>query len=171
MKLPLWRLIAAILVGGFNGLGIHSLLSIQALFPHHYENYLFLSVGVIDSAKFKGESEIEALKASTEESLHQYVTFARKLVANLGRVPPEDIAEAKAASLDEGEIVEIIAIVAVNLFTNYLNLANAYTNLNRLDEAEAVYKQAEERKLESEFLLSYRYQLAFLKGDRLQLAQ
>jgi len=58
-----------------------------------------------------------------------------------------------------------------NDVTNYLNLANAYTNLNRLDEAEAVYKQAEERKLESEFLLSYRYQLAFLKGDRLQLAQ
>jgi hypothetical protein len=70
---------AAILVGGFNGLGIHSLLSIQSLFPHHYENYLFLSVGVIDSAKFKGESEIAALETSTKESLEQYVAFARKL--------------------------------------------------------------------------------------------
>ena len=70
---------AAILVGGFNGLGIHSFLSIQQLFPHYYENYLFLSVGVIDSAKFKGESEIEALRASTEASLQQYVAFARKL--------------------------------------------------------------------------------------------
>ena len=70
---------AAILVGGFNGLGIHSLLSIQSLFPHHYANYLFLSVGVIDSAKFKGESEIEALRESTETSLRQYVDFARKL--------------------------------------------------------------------------------------------
>jgi amino acid transporter len=70
---------AAILVGGFNGLGIHSFLSIQQLFPHYYENYLFLSVGVIDSAKFKGESEIEALRASTEDSLRQYVAFARKL--------------------------------------------------------------------------------------------
>ncbi|HET9793963.1 MAG TPA: APC family permease [Thermoanaerobaculia bacterium] len=70
---------AAILVGGFNGIGIHSLLSIQTLFPHHYENYLFVSIGVIDSAKFKGESEIEALRESTEESLRQYVAFARKL--------------------------------------------------------------------------------------------
>ena len=34
---------------------------------------------------------------------------------------------------------------------NYLNLGIAYTALNRLDEAEAVYKQAEERKLENEF--------------------
>jgi hypothetical protein len=70
---------AAILVGGFNGIGIHSLLSIQTLFPHHYENYLFVSIGVIDSAKFKGESEIEALRESTEDSLREYVAFARKL--------------------------------------------------------------------------------------------
>src|ERR1019366_4173216 len=33
--------------------------------------------------------------------------------------------------------------------------------LNRFDEAAAVYKQAEERKLEGEFLLTNRYQLAF----------
>jgi eukaryotic-like serine/threonine-protein kinase len=55
--------------------------------------------------------------------------------------------------------------------TNYGNLGNAYANLNRLDEAEAVYKQAEERKLEGESLLQYRYQLAFLKGDAAQMSQ
>jgi serine/threonine protein kinase/tetratricopeptide (TPR) repeat protein len=54
---------------------------------------------------------------------------------------------------------------------NYLNLGNDYANLNRLDEAETVYKQAEERKLEGEFLLTNRYQLAFLKGDAAQTAQ
>lgn len=37
--------------------------------------------------------------------------------------------------------------------------------LNRLDEAEAAFKQAEERHLESEGLLTERYSLAFLKGD------
>ena len=52
-----------------------------------------------------------------------------------------------------------------------VNLGNAYMSLNRLDEAEAVYKQAEERKLESEILLQSRYQLAFLKGDTAQMAQ
>jgi serine/threonine protein kinase/tetratricopeptide (TPR) repeat protein len=55
--------------------------------------------------------------------------------------------------------------------TSYLNVGNPYANLNRLDEAEAVYKQAEERKLESESLLAYRYQLAFLKGDAGKMAQ
>jgi len=54
---------------------------------------------------------------------------------------------------------------------NYLCLGLAYTSLNRLDEAEAVYKQAEERKLESEVLLQNRYQLAFLKGNAAQMAQ
>ena len=54
---------------------------------------------------------------------------------------------------------------------NYVNLGFAYTALNRLDEAEAVYKQAEERKLEDEFLLQSRYWLAFLKGDAAQMAQ
>jgi tetratricopeptide (TPR) repeat protein len=54
---------------------------------------------------------------------------------------------------------------------NYLNLGVAYTALNRLDEAEAVYKQAEQRKVESELLLQSRYWLAFLKGDTAQMAQ
>jgi serine/threonine protein kinase/Tfp pilus assembly protein PilF len=58
-----------------------------------------------------------------------------------------------------------------NNATNYLNLGNAYTSLNRLEEAEAVYKQAEERKLEAETLLANRYQMAFVKGDTIGMAQ
>ena len=54
---------------------------------------------------------------------------------------------------------------------NYALIGLAYTAVNRLDEAEAVFKQAEERKLESEFLLQYRYWLAFVKGDAAQMAQ
>jgi len=53
----------------------------------------------------------------------------------------------------------------------YVTVAFAYTALNRLDEAEAVYKQAEERKLEDEVLLECRYWLAFVKGDAAQMAQ
>jgi hypothetical protein len=44
-------------------------------------------------------------------------------------------------------------------------------NLNQLNEAEAVYRQAEERKLEGEGLLANHYVLAFLKGDTEQMAQ
>jgi tetratricopeptide (TPR) repeat protein len=58
-----------------------------------------------------------------------------------------------------------------NLAESYLSLGFACASLNRLDEAEAMYKQAEERKLESENLLQDRYLLAFLKGDTAQMAQ
>jgi eukaryotic-like serine/threonine-protein kinase len=58
-----------------------------------------------------------------------------------------------------------------NIVDNYVDLGITYTALNRLDEAEAIYKQAEERKLESEILLQSCYWLAFLRGDEAQMAQ
>ncbi len=58
-----------------------------------------------------------------------------------------------------------------NSADNYGGLALAYILLNRLDEAEIVLHQAEERKLESEFLLELRYKLAFLKRDTARMAQ
>jgi DNA-binding winged helix-turn-helix (wHTH) protein/tetratricopeptide (TPR) repeat protein len=48
---------------------------------------------------------------------------------------------------------------------NYVTLANSYLCLNLLNEAEAVLKQAEEHKLESEGLAVQRYLVAFLKGN------
>jgi tetratricopeptide (TPR) repeat protein len=53
----------------------------------------------------------------------------------------------------------------------YYLLSLAYMSRNRLDEAEAVFKQAEERNLDNEQLLQSRYWLAFLKGDTAQMAQ
>ncbi len=46
-----------------------------------------------------------------------------------------------------------------------------FLHLDRLNEAEGVFKQAEERKLEGEYLLGCHYQLAFLKGDPGKMAQ
>jgi len=54
---------------------------------------------------------------------------------------------------------------------NYLDLGIYYAVLNRLDEAEAAYKKEEELKLGNAFLLQWRYQLAFLKGDAAGMAQ
>ena len=68
------------------------------------------------------------------------------------------------------EFREVLRL-APNSAANYDNVGGAYMALNRLDEAEAVFKQAEERKLENEYLSYGRYQLAFLKGDTAQMAQ
>ena len=48
---------------------------------------------------------------------------------------------------------------------SYANLDNYYLGLNRLDDAAAVLKQAEERKLEGLFLAESRYHLAFVRGN------
>ena len=66
---------AVMLVTGFNGLGIHSFLSIPQLFGNHFKQFVFISVGVIDSSRFKGVAEVEHLKQSTEDFLKHYVGF------------------------------------------------------------------------------------------------
>jgi amino acid transporter len=68
---------AILLVSGFNGFGLHTLLSIVRSFPNMYVNYLFLSVAEIDSGSFKGIAEIEELKASVKGDLEKYVKITR----------------------------------------------------------------------------------------------
>jgi amino acid transporter len=71
--------VAVMLVNGFSGLGVHTVLSIQNLFPRLYKSYVFVSVGIVDSSHFKGVAEIEELKKKTVEDLEQYVEFAHRL--------------------------------------------------------------------------------------------
>jgi amino acid transporter len=70
---------AALLVGGYSGIGIHSLLSIFRNFPGCFKGIVFLSVGVVDSGGFKGEGAVESLQKSTKASLEKYVAMARGL--------------------------------------------------------------------------------------------
>ena len=70
---------AVLLVGGYGGLGIHQLLTVQRIFRGHYENVLFISVGVIDAVSMKGLAEAEALRHQTEETLKRYVELAHRL--------------------------------------------------------------------------------------------
>ena len=70
---------AVLLVGGYGGLGVHTLLSIQRLFPGNFKNVIFVSVGVFDSVKMKGGEEIDHLTNETEQVLKRYVDLARRL--------------------------------------------------------------------------------------------
>lgn len=67
---------AVLIVRDFDGIGIHTLLNIQRLFPNHFRNIVFVSVGVIDTGQFKGYAEIENLKRKKEEELKSFVDFA-----------------------------------------------------------------------------------------------
>lgn len=70
---------AVLLVGSFNGLGVHTLLSTVRFFPGLYRQFIFVSVAVVDSGSFKGQEEIEALQRKTRDDLDRYVTLARGL--------------------------------------------------------------------------------------------
>jgi hypothetical protein len=70
---------AVLLVGGYGGLGIHQLLTIQRVFAGTYRNFVFLSVGVIDAAAMTGVEEVEQLKRRTEEGLQRYIELANRL--------------------------------------------------------------------------------------------
>jgi len=70
---------AVLLVGSYAGLGIHSLLNIQRLFAGHFHNFIFISVGVIDTASFTDLEEVNEVRDRTRAALEQYVTLARRL--------------------------------------------------------------------------------------------
>jgi amino acid transporter len=70
---------AVLIVREFDGLSIHSLLNINRLFPNHFKNVVFVSVGLIDSGRFKGLDEIENLRRAKEEDLKSFVEFANCL--------------------------------------------------------------------------------------------
>ena len=58
---------------------------------------------------------------SSESKTRSALRFARKLVTERGRVDDHELAQVRKAGFSDGEIAEIIANVALNLFTNYFN--------------------------------------------------
>ena len=70
---------AAILVGGYSGLGVHTLLNAVRFAPNHFRNMIFLSVAVVDSGNFKGAGAVDDLQRHTEETLAKYVDLAHSL--------------------------------------------------------------------------------------------
>jgi uncharacterized peroxidase-related enzyme len=49
------------------------------------------------------------------------IRFARKLVDSQGRVNDEDVQDVREAGFDDGVIAEVVANVALSIFTNYFN--------------------------------------------------
>jgi Flp pilus assembly protein TadD len=58
-----------------------------------------------------------------------------------------------------------------NAAVAYVDLTSTYMNLNRLNDAEDMVREAEQHKAAGEYLLQDRYQIAFLRGDTVQMEQ
>jgi amino acid transporter len=66
---------AAILVNGFNGLGLHTVMGVIRNFGKEFKNFVFIEVGVLDAGNFKGVEEVDRLKTSIKNDLDRYVEF------------------------------------------------------------------------------------------------
>lgn len=72
-------------------------------------------------------AEMSAAQAgeSADPATAAALRFALKLVEQRGQVGDADVAALRAAGFGDGQVVEILAHVALNLFTNYVNVAFA----------------------------------------------
>jgi uncharacterized peroxidase-related enzyme len=72
-----------------------------------------------------GLAEDEIAKArhahATVEKTDAILKLARAIVVQRGEVSDSDLKQARAAGLTDGDIVETIANVVLNIFTNYVN--------------------------------------------------
>ncbi len=94
---------AVVMVGGFSGFGLHQILSIQKLFPYYFKNFVFVTVGVVDSGNFKGSAEFARLEAQVVEGLERYVSWCQAYgfqAAYRYAMDTETIPELEAMCLD-----------------------------------------------------------------------
>jgi uncharacterized peroxidase-related enzyme len=79
--------------------------------------YLGLNLAKIDAA----EITLNRKGASQDAKASAAVAFAAKVVKSRGKVAAADIRAVKDAGYSEAQIIEIVAVVAENVFTNFIN--------------------------------------------------
>jgi amino acid transporter len=69
---------AIILVGRYGGLGLHIFFSNLRLFPNTFQNFIFVTVGALDSEFFKDPDHVQALERKTRGDLERFVEIAAR---------------------------------------------------------------------------------------------
>ena len=80
-------------------------------------SYLGRNVAKLDDAEIDLARDGRSADAQTEAALQ----FARAVAANRGNVADADVAALGNAGFDDAAIIEIVANVALNVLTNYIN--------------------------------------------------
>ncbi len=110
---------AVLLVNGFNGLGLHTLLGVMRMFPAVFKNFIFVQVGVVDAGNFKGAAEIENCRRNSDAEVQRYVNYMRQhgfyaegitalgtdLVAEVAELSPEIFKRFPQAVFFGGQLV------------------------------------------------------------------
>jgi amino acid transporter len=70
---------AVFLVSSNRGLGLHTVERVEALFPGHFRNYIFVSIGTVDSESFGSDQALRTLQYETRAALDTLVNYAHVL--------------------------------------------------------------------------------------------
>ncbi len=79
--------------------------------------YLGINLAKIDDA----EIALNRAGHSGDAKADAAIVFARKVLDTRGRVADADLAEVRLAGFSEAQVIEIVASVALNVLTNYVN--------------------------------------------------
>ena len=77
---------------------------------------------------------------SSDQSVSAALLFVKALVTRRGDVSDDDVAQLREAGFDDGQVAEIVTVVALNILTNYFNMTAGtpvdFPNPDRLPPAE-----------------------------------
>lgn len=75
---------------------------------------------------------------SADAKAQAALTFAQAVLGKRGKVSDSELAAIKAAGFSEGQVLEIVANVALNIFTNYFNnVADTEIDFPRVSTSQA----------------------------------
>jgi amino acid transporter len=133
---------AVFIVNDCIGTGMHALLWVLRLFPGVYKNFVFISVGEVDSCNFSEQERWQSLRRDFKDSLKHYVNYchAHGIAATSYVAFGTDIVE-KVSELVDTITKDFPKVVFFssklifqneNIFTQFLYNQNAYILQRRL---------------------------------------
>lgn len=89
---------------------------------NHCQYCLSAHTMIAKGAGLSDNDIIKARQAQAPDSKTQAILkFARQAVESKGNLKNQDVAALKAAGITDAELVEIIMVISLNMFTNYFN--------------------------------------------------
>ncbi len=90
---------AIILIGKSSGIGMYTLLCVMRMFPRHFKNFIFLSIGIVDVGSFTGQTALEQMRHEVNDTLQYFVDYchqygiAAQALANYGTDTVEELSK------------------------------------------------------------------------------
>lgn len=102
---------------------LRELLALAVAGTNHCDYCASAHTALGQMAKVPVSELAHALKAESPDSkVNAALRFAKAVVDSRGNVSDSELTAIRAAGWSDGQVLEIVANVAVNVFTNYVNL-------------------------------------------------